>query len=426
MRSLIMAKVATQETAGAASKKMDENTSKDLHQNSKAYEINHDLFDEANIIKLQLTTVLERLEKMNEHRSNVSPSVFAKVQQDYTDQKRSIQKSFEIKRKEISKELLNLYTARQEKEAEVAKQEQILEEAKFRHFLSEYDDKTFGKVEQEQLEKIDSVKQVLGVINDTINSYENLVGGPIPEDPTMHKDISMEPPENKAVEVKTAKVEEPKISEPKIETPPTAIKITETREEESVSISKENLDQLDDELDLFLEESSNDYFQPEQKNIAKMDTPSQTMPEVEKNQNDDLEDSLSSILRSIPMDEEDASRDVAQAETTPKSDATKISVPYAAASEAKFILLEGDLDDAEIILGENTSIGRSPSNDIVLREAKVSRQHAAINFMNGQYVLVDLKSSNGVFVNAKRIEEHVLEDSDIVQVGSYQFKFSNE
>ncbi len=89
-------------------------------------------------------------------------------------------------------------------------------------------------------------------------------------------------------------------------------------------------------------------------------------------------------------------------------------------------MLKGDYDEKEILLGENTSIGRSPTNDIVLKEAKVSRQHAAINFMNGNFVVVDLKSSNGVLVNVKRIEEHVLADGDLIQIGSYQFKFSCE
>jgi pSer/pThr/pTyr-binding forkhead associated (FHA) protein len=87
-------------------------------------------------------------------------------------------------------------------------------------------------------------------------------------------------------------------------------------------------------------------------------------------------------------------------------------------------LVEGELDESEFILGENTSIGRSPSNDIVLKESKISRQHASINFHNGNYVLVDLKSSNGVYVNGKKVEEAALKDGDEVSVGSFKFQFN--
>ncbi len=77
-------------------------------------------------------------------------------------------------------------------------------------------------------------------------------------------------------------------------------------------------------------------------------------------------------------------------------------------------------------LGENVSIGRSPSNDLVLPAAKVSRQHAAINKYKDRYILIDLKSSNGVFVNGRKIDEHTLEEGDEISVGGYRFVFKKE
>ncbi|MBL7685559.1 MAG: FHA domain-containing protein, partial [Deltaproteobacteria bacterium] len=77
-------------------------------------------------------------------------------------------------------------------------------------------------------------------------------------------------------------------------------------------------------------------------------------------------------------------------------------------------------------LGENNSLGRSPSNDVVLKEAKVSRQHATINYIRGGYVIVDLKSSNGVYVNGEKVEEHELQDGDEIAIGSYKMKFRYE
>jgi predicted component of type VI protein secretion system len=144
-----------------------------------------------------------------------------------------------------------------------------------------------------------------------------------------------------------------------------------------------------------------------------------------------FDDSISSILRSIPLEDEEeeakpqpveAKTPVAEKEEEPPSITHVEDQP----SKPVLICIEGELDPSEIQLGENTSMGRSPSNDIVLKEAKVSRQHAAINFLHGDYVLVDLKSSNGVFVNGQKIEEHVLKDGDEISVGSFRLLYRSQ
>lgn len=88
-----------------------------------------------------------------------------------------------------------------------------------------------------------------------------------------------------------------------------------------------------------------------------------------------------------------------------------------------FIEAEGPIDVNEFVVRDNVSIGRSPSNDLVLKAPKASRQHAAINKYKDQYLLIDLKSSNGVFVNGKKIEEHALEEGDELSIGGYKMIF---
>lgn len=122
----------------------------------------------------------------------------------------------------------------------------------------------------------------------------------------------------------------------------------------------------------------------------------------------------------MEMVEEEAS-EVSQ---TANTESTGAQIDISGLGEASLLLIEGDLDDPEITLSENTSIGRSPSNDIVLKESKVSRQHATIHYRNGQYVLVDLKSSNGVFVNGAKVEEATLNDGDELSIGSFKFQFN--
>ena len=76
-------------------------------------------------------------------------------------------------------------------------------------------------------------------------------------------------------------------------------------------------------------------------------------------------------------------------------------------------------------------IGRSADNDICLAEAEVSRQHSKLDVVmeEGQAVSVtlqDLGSTNGTFVNGKRLvpeaEPTVLHNGDVVRVGSHAFK----
>ena len=55
-----------------------------------------------------------------------------------------------------------------------------------------------------------------------------------------------------------------------------------------------------------------------------------------------------------------------------------------------------------------TRIGRNDANDLVLQEDSVSREHAAIRFENGEFVLYDLNSANGTFINHRGIEKQVL------------------
>lgn len=66
-------------------------------------------------------------------------------------------------------------------------------------------------------------------------------------------------------------------------------------------------------------------------------------------------------------------------------------------------------------------IGRATSNDIVIADTTVSRQHAQLMVDDhGQVTLIDLSSSNGTFVNGRRISSPTrLDQTDIVKVGEY-------
>ncbi len=73
--------------------------------------------------------------------------------------------------------------------------------------------------------------------------------------------------------------------------------------------------------------------------------------------------------------------------------------------------------------GPRTLIGRSPDCDVFLDDVTVSRRHAEIVHEGDAYVIRDLGSLNGTFVNRHRIESSALADDDEVQIGKYRMTF---
>ena len=94
---------------------------------------------------------------------------------------------------------------------------------------------------------------------------------------------------------------------------------------------------------------------------------------------------------------------------------------------AKLILNPTSSTRREIALkGSLLSIGRDPSNDLVLPDAMVSRRHAVIEYRGSQYYLRDCNSSNGSVVNGDRVEERNLRDGDLVAIGTARLLFRED
>ncbi len=68
--------------------------------------------------------------------------------------------------------------------------------------------------------------------------------------------------------------------------------------------------------------------------------------------------------------------------------------------------------------GEAISIGRDASSTIQINDPEVSRRHARLQFQGGRYVIEDLGSTNGTYVNGQRlIGPYVLKPGDVVSLG---------
>jgi len=98
---------------------------------------------------------------------------------------------------------------------------------------------------------------------------------------------------------------------------------------------------------------------------------------------------------------------------------------WAPAARLEFIL--GPMANQTLPLTEEvTTIGSVAGVNIVLADPAVSRKHAAIRKVDGNYELADLGSTNGVYVNGHKVPKKTLEPGDIIRVGNTEAVFKRE
>jgi pSer/pThr/pTyr-binding forkhead associated (FHA) protein len=68
-------------------------------------------------------------------------------------------------------------------------------------------------------------------------------------------------------------------------------------------------------------------------------------------------------------------------------------------------------------------IGRHERADVFIDNPAISRQHARLYYQDGAYVLEDLGSTNGVFLNGRRIKAHFVSDGDEIQISKFTLKY---
>ncbi|MDO4842272.1 MAG: FHA domain-containing protein [Phoenicibacter congonensis] len=113
-----------------------------------------------------------------------------------------------------------------------------------------------------------------------------------------------------------------------------------------------------------------------------------------------------------------------QIENAPAAPAA--AIPEVATKTACIVVLSGITKGSKYELGrgpEPTTIGRDPKRNIFLNDMTVSRAHASIMFEQGEWIIRDEGSFNGVWVNNKSVETKVLQNNDIIQLGNFLLEF---
>ncbi|MBF8268896.1 MAG: hypothetical protein HW386_605 [Gammaproteobacteria bacterium] len=108
---------------------------------------------------------------------------------------------------------------------------------------------------------------------------------------------------------------------------------------------------------------------------------------------------------------------------TPKSNAgktgTTVYKPYA------YLVVQDESGIRYPITNTTWRIGRTRDNELPLNDKSVSRRHAEIQrYSNGKFVIFDVDSLNGVFVNSEQVKKKKLEEGDIIEIGDIYLRFT--
>lgn len=105
-------------------------------------------------------------------------------------------------------------------------------------------------------------------------------------------------------------------------------------------------------------------------------------------------------------------------------DGVNVAVGELAAGSGVLVVKRGPEVGAKYVLGSDTTrAGRHPESEIFLDDITVSRRHAEFVRQASDYVVRDVGSLNGTYVNRERIEEARLTSGDEVQIGKFKLLF---
>jgi hypothetical protein len=72
------------------------------------------------------------------------------------------------------------------------------------------------------------------------------------------------------------------------------------------------------------------------------------------------------------------------------------------------------------------NIGRKDENQLVIDKPRISRTHAQLRVRDGRYILLDVGSKAGTFVNSQRIKQHILRPGDVITIADVELVYGED
>jgi len=332
-----------------------------LEDSEISHPLNEALLKEAEDIKADRRMVKDRLDKLEETRSSVSEAVYQKVRADYAGKMNRTTDRLVALKKDLEAEERKLLDKKLLVEANLKLHAEKIEEATLRHALGEFTAEEHTEIRRREEKEIDRLEAAVKTLAEGLERHRGIFAG---ED------------------LPTAAVSKPEKAPEKPAPPPSS---SASRAAPATPIVAQPPEHTPSPT---IRESS-----------APKQFASLTNPSIESTAKIRLETG-----------------------TVTAVDRASVS-PGGSRKSSELAVLDNGKVIQTVVLDHNVYIGRSPSNDVVLKEPKVSRKHAEIQNVNGKYVLLDLESSNGTYVGGKKIAEYALQPNDEIVIGNTKMVF---
>ncbi len=332
------------------------------------FPINQELVESATQSMEEWRIVKDRLQKIDEHKDGVSDKVYERVRKDYEARLSEATDKLLSKKAEVDNELTTLQKTRKSIESQLTEHRNKLEEINFRNTLGEFTESEFAECSKVEQEKISKFETVVNAVDNNISRYESIFEG--------EKDLFAEQ-----------------------EAPAPEEDISEVADSAEFTPAPHEAQPVTDDTKYVSDNEEADYFSsPTSKEEPPEEPPSE-------NTSSDV---------SIPVEQEDSNTKKAAIDT---------NIEAASDLGPRVVVIGGENAGAAYPLKGTISLGRAESSTIPLKDAKCSRQHAQIQQHGTDYMIIDLNSSNGTYINGEKIEEHVLSNGDEILIGDTLLQF---
>jgi pSer/pThr/pTyr-binding forkhead associated (FHA) protein len=93
---------------------------------------------------------------------------------------------------------------------------------------------------------------------------------------------------------------------------------------------------------------------------------------------------------------------------------------------AKLVLSKGGLVLHQCFLDKDrVGVGRDAHNHVVVDDPSLAAEHAQIIPIGNDHILEDLQTAGGTFVNGNRVDRHILQHGDVIELGSFYMRYLN-
>lgn len=360
----------------------------------------------------QRDDLVARLEKVDKEKASVSEDIYQKVKSEYnrqlevlTTQIDPMESEFNEFKRESEKELAEL-------DEQIRALEEELSEAEFRHRVGEYNEGKIGEIRSrlepdlvnKSARKTDIAKRLSSMGSVGIGEPKSA-----PEETNDTAAKPGEPPEVEPASEKPRAVDDGNSSRARVSLDDPLAALTDKPAEQTPSDRSNEAPTSATDSEPDREESSFENPQAwlDEFGDEKKDPPKSTQKTASK------EDSESNDSLSVLADPSDEQRKAPESSDNKAAETEEVCVGF-----PNLVIVTGSSSGKKVpLLPMTMSVGREHDNNIELKDPEVARYHARILYERGRFVLEDLESSNGTWLNGEEIKQAPLKNGDRVKIG---------